>query len=110
MVKRSEGPQRTDCALGIVGGVDGTRNLRSSFSKVVMARDFWSEGFESPSVTAVSKYSQVLVRDREATTVFETCWRRRTLASTGPVPSTLFEAHLQHLSTAYELAHCAICH
>ena len=46
------------------------------FSKLLMARDFWSKTLVPQQLGDMSKFSRVLMRPLDATRVLETFWRR----------------------------------
>jgi hypothetical protein len=61
---------------GVCGGEAGTRTLRPRLSNLMMARDFWWQGFESQLLTGFSLSATVSASPRHSTGVVETFWRR----------------------------------
>jgi hypothetical protein len=59
-----------------IGGEAGIRTLLTRFSNVVMARDFWRQGFESQSVTRSRLSSQIFCTPPDSSGGVETMWRR----------------------------------
>ena len=63
----------------LVAEKGGSRTLLTRVSKLVMARDFWAQGFDSQPVTNATSFSLVSWNPRQSTAVLETFWRRRCL-------------------------------
>jgi hypothetical protein len=72
--RRADGPEQPSEARG--SGPDGSRTLLTRFSKWLMARDFWQQGFEIEQFRDVGWSTGVLASPRESSPVVETGWRR----------------------------------
>jgi hypothetical protein len=59
----------------VTGGEAGIRTLRPRLSNLVMARDFWRQGFEFQLLTSFSSSARVPASPLHSTRVVETFWR-----------------------------------
>jgi hypothetical protein len=57
---------------------DGYRTLKGVVSKLVMACDFWCQGFESQPLIGFCWFTGVPCNPHDSTGVLETFWRRAT--------------------------------